>query len=87
MNDSVKSDIIYLSKVLSHALLEIREEALTSNLSKSYHLADLVHNLPSHLAQAAIYPGDTSLEDVVSAFEKRVKNSKIEFWVKGIKES
>ncbi len=79
--------LIFLTKVLSQAILEIREESHKEKLPKSFYLADLVHNLPNHLLQMYIRPDEVSLNDVFIAFEKRSKGEQVKAWVEGIKNS
>lgn len=82
-----QQQIIFLTKVVSQAILEIREESYKEELPKSFYLADLVHNLPNHLLQAYLRPNEVSLNDVLVAFERRSQGEKVKAWVDSIRDS
>lgn len=79
--------ILFLVKVLSQALLEVREESYEAELPKSFYLTDLVHNLPNHLLQVYLRPDEVSLNDVFVTFEKRSESEKVKAWVDSIRNS
>lgn len=79
--------IVFFAKVLSQALLEVREESYEAELPKSFYLTDLIHNLPSHLLQVYLRPEEVSLNDVLATFEKRLDNEKVKAWVDNIRNS
>jgi hypothetical protein len=66
-------EIIY--KLLYQALIEIREEAYTAKLTKTFHLADLFHNVPLSLEKADDY------DELMIRIKKRASEKGIVDWL------
>ena len=72
-----KKEIIY--KLLYEALVEIREEAYTAKLSKTFHLADLFHNVPLSLEKA---DEASDYDELMTRITKRASEKGIDDWLK-----
>jgi hypothetical protein len=64
-----------IHKLLYQALIEIREEAYEAKLSKTFHLADLFHNVPLSLEKADDY------DELLTRIRERASEKGIAAWL------
>ena len=70
-------ELIY--RLLHLALLEIRIDASEGGGKKSFHLADLFHNVPLQLQRVA--EGEGSYEEIVGWLRERAREKGCERWL------
>lgn len=68
-----------LYRLLSTALIEIREKGYASNDKIVFALADLFHNIPGNLYR--LEQGEITVQDVMRELEEHARRRGIEGWL------
>lgn len=74
------SDVVF--KLFSYAIEEIRDRAEVSGDRVSFHLADLIHDVPEQLAQLA--RGELTYADVLKQLKAKAELKKCGRWIENI---
>jgi hypothetical protein len=77
-----KSEKEILYKILSIALLEIREEAYNTKNTKIFALADLLHNLPARISTMSFTDADYKMR--LDELKKRADDMGIGGWLDNV---
>ena len=72
-------DLELVHRLLYYALIDIRDASRESNDKVSYHLADLFHNIPLQMGDAAI--GGRTHSDVLESLRKRAEEKDCGRWL------
>ena len=67
-----------ISRLLYHALVDIRMDAHSNQNSRVFHLADLFHNIPLQLERVAKGEGD--YDEILSWLKNRAAEKGCEAW-------